>query len=89
MPEIPYQHQLKMLEWAKYLAYSKRDSEMYDPNARDEAEHKFSQYFGSPYDFQEQERRQKGGEIDWMFPIWGDHDWNLRSNSYLDRYFWL
>jgi hypothetical protein len=73
VPEIPVSHHLKMLEWVKYLAYSKRDSEMYDPVAREQAEQNFFNYFGNAFDIQEQERRLKGGEMVWEHPVWGDN----------------
>jgi|GEM_PF-231260 len=79
VPEIPTQHHLKMLEWVKYLAYSKHDSEMYDPNLRDLAERNFFQYFGNMFDVQEQERRLKGGAMLWSFPQWGDNSYENRS----------
>jgi len=79
VPEIHAKYHFKMLEWVKYLAYGKHDSEMYDPNSRELAMRNFFEYFGSSTDAQEQKRQLYGGEIGWMMPQWGDNSYENRS----------
>lgn len=58
-PEIAAKHHLRLLDWVRFRAYSKKDAETFDPNAAAQAEAQFERSFGRRHDANVQRKHRR------------------------------